>query len=162
MGDSEEQGVSGTQTGMQLQGGSSSSSPTREGGMVIGGGSSSSSPTREGGMVIGGGSLSSSPTTEGGMVIGGGSPRVNKEIALPLLMALKESLEAQLKQVKSLINMVSGEEILAEEVDRLAHQQEIMRKALADEQEKSLELQMQLELMKLILSGGPSSGTSSS
>ncbi|KAF7837739.1 F-box/LRR-repeat protein [Senna tora] len=93
-----------------------------------------------------GGCCSSSPSSGGGVVVG---ERVNKEVILPVLMVLKESLEEEMRQVKSLINIIHGDggEVLEEE-------DEIQKKALADEQDKTLELEVQLEVMKLGVSGG--------
>ena len=114
-------------------------------------------------------SLSSGGGSGGEMVIGGGGWRVNKEVALPILMALKESLEAEIKQVKSLINMVHGEEDLVEKQDdddQKGYEREVLKKKtlilLEDEQDKSLELQMQIDVMKLTLSCSFSADTSAS
>lgn len=105
----------------------------------------------ETGMQMQGGCSSSSGG--GNIVVGVGGDRVNKEIILPVLMVLKRSLEEEMKQVRSLINMVHGEEVLVED-DQIAQQHEIQRKALADEQDKTLELEVQLEIMKIGLSCG--------
>jgi serine/threonine-protein kinase OSR1/STK39 len=86
----------------------------------------------------------------------------NREATLATLNVLKESLEQELGQVKFLMNLIGGEEIhVADSDEKMVQEISKLRTDLENERKKNLQLEMQLENIKLhLISSAVNSPTS--
>ena len=86
----------------------------------------------------------------------------NREATLATLSVLKESLEQELGQVKFLMSLLGGEEIhVADSDEKMVQEISKLRTELENERKKNLQLEMQMENIKLhLISSAVNSPTS--